>query len=139
MARLVEALENGGASHGVDAGPRLLRVRLAVEQLQSLGCSCITRANASQPNVTGPGCVPRAVIYFHSARNQSTFPTCPKDLIMAPKMGTETFDDMQQSVQQWRQRLHVFQPVACLDRTPKQRTINLRPEHQIEGSFDVAF
>ena len=80
-----EAFEIGGVSHGVDAGPRLLRVRMAVDQLPEPrpGCPYITRASAMQPNVKGPGCSPRAVIYFDSSRTRSTSPICTKDLIMA--------------------------------------------------------
>ena len=43
-----------------------------------------------------------------------------------------------QSVQQLRQRLHVFQPVASLDGSRKEGVINFRLQNEVKDTLDVA-
>ena len=67
-----------------------------VDQLQGLVWQPIHHSDLCHATeCTTPGCSPRAVICFHNSWTRSTSFICPKDLIMARKMGAETTDDME--------------------------------------------
>ena len=89
-----KALENG-VNDGVDEVLRLLRVRMDVDELHGLvwlpihrqGFCHATERHRTRVQSTGSNLLLQLT--------RSTSFICPKDLIIAPKMGAETFDDMQ--------------------------------------------
>ena len=135
-----EAFEIGGVSHGVDGGPRLLRVRMAVDQLQSLvwlpihhqGHCHATERQRTGLQSTGIHLLPQRTDLVHIFHQS-------KRLDHGVKDGSGDVErHARQPVQQLRQRLHVFKPVASVDRTGKQGVNNLRLQHEVEVTLDIA-
>ena len=99
-----EAFENGGFSHGVDAGPHLLRVRTDVDQLQGFVCVLVPyQDRESQDSTANHGRSSRSTAHKPGPHTQLS-----SRLEAGPKDGRRDVRRLARGmVQQLRQRLNV--------------------------------